>query len=1332
MNSPITDLICYWTLFLSILLPYDTYAGPTEQSIVMFRQLSTTEGLSNNSINSLCRDSRGFLWVGTTSGLNRHDSYTFQQYYQDTDNLPDNSITDIFEDWKGNIWVAATQGYAIYDYQTSKFNKNSEAILRQLNIACDTVPRVGTDRRKKYLWAYDKSKIYLHDHQQNITKIYPLADTYMTRLFVTDEHVYSIYNSGKLYVTDINSSLTQEISIPFQYKRYLEKHLPRVYIDNNGGIWVYTFQNSLLLYKKNMQTAWEEIKLPIHTEQFNRIRNIAEDSNGNIWLITSHLGGFIYQPQSGSLTNFSHEPLKSHTIASNNLSAIHIDQEGIIWIGNFKHGISYYAPQSQVFLNQKLWQYNDMLSFCEDSLSIWYGTDGGGLMRQSLNATIPEQVSTPANVIVTIKKDSKHRLWLGSFQNGLICYDQGKVTQYTNENSELLGNDIYGIQEDKNGDILIGMLDGCIQKLDVKKQKFYTILDMQNQLNIRELLYTNNDTLYAATSLGLMAVNTESGKHRFIRHNAQNSQPLKRQNLNTIYKDSRNILWMGGSTGLAYWDLHTDSIFYIDHNSGLPANMVTAINEDNNKQIWVGTCNGITRINLSQKPLSITNYDVYDGITANDVNERALYKLKNGSILVGTPNGYTTIIPQEIVHSTYNAKVYLTGIEPKYFPLSEMLNGKSPECATEVIMEEGIPSFQLHFSTLDFIEPRKVRYAYRIKGQQSGWNHTTNNQIEFSMLTPGRYELQVKACNSEYMWSPDIKTITIRILPPWYKTWWAYLSYLLITTLAGWRSIAYFYSRRKQRATLKVIEQENERQQKITDMKMQFFANVSHELRTPLSLIINPLEEFLNKYPQYKNTLLYTAQNNARYLLELINQLLDFRKLDASGEAMHYIHGDIVSLVKDQFQAFESAARKREISYRIISQQPSIQMDFDYDKVRKIVMNILSNAFKFTENKGSIEIKINIVGSNVVMQFCDTGCGIDAAQQKKIFQCFYQAEHQENTQGGSGIGLYLVAEYVKMHKGNIQVSTNVPQGSIFTISLPIHATIHPQMQEEQTDQTEIQQLVPASSNVDEQNYTILLVDDNYDFLDFLSACLSTSYNVLKATNGQEALEILKTENVDIVISDVMMPKMNGLELCTAIKSDLCISHIPIILLTAKASEEYQLEGLNMGADDYITKPFNMEVLKLRISKFIESSLKKHELFNQQIKIEPSRLTITSLDRQFVEKAIAIVEDNINNVGFSVEELAAQLNISRGYLYKKMVKITGKTSLEFIRVVRMKRAQQLLSESQLQVAEIAYKLGYNSPKIFTKHFKEEFGMSPSEFMRKHTKRQKNAVNCISEV
>ena len=501
-------------------------------------------------------------------------------------------------------------------------------------------------------------------------------------------------------------------------------------------------------------------------------------------------------------------------------------------------------------------------------------------------------------------------------------------------------------------------------------------------------------------------------------------------------------------------------------------------------------------------------------------------------------------------------------------------------------------------------------------------------------------------------------------------------------------------------------------------MKMQFFANVSHELRTPLSLIINPLEEFLAKNPQYKNGLLGTVQSNARYLLELINQLLNFRKLDAHGETMQYAHGDIVSLVKDQFQAFESIAQKRGIGYRLTSQQPSILMEFDYDKVRKIAMNLLSNAFKFTEDGGDIEIKINIVAGNVVMQFCDTGCGIDPGQQEKIFQCFYQGERRENHLGGSGIGLYLVAEYIKMHKGNIQVSTNLPKGSIFTVTLPMHAASASAPQEAPGKENET---LPDLANEEcKGNYTILLADDNSDFLDFLSACLATNYNVLKASNGKEALEMLKTENADIVISDVMMPAMNGLELCSAIKADPRTQHIPVILLTAKASEEYQLEGLNTGADDYITKPFNMEILKLRISKLIENNLKKHEQEDGQLKIEPSRIAITPLDQQFVEKAIQIVEDNINNADFSVEDLATSLNISRGYLYKKVIKITGKTTLEFIRLIRMKRAQQLLAESQLQVAEIAYKLGYNSPKIFTKHFKEEFGMTPSEYMRRQAK------------
>lgn len=342
-------VLCINTIFISTRLQ----ANVIEQ--VMFRQITTSEGLSNNNINCLYRDSRGFLWIGTNSGLNRYDSYNFQQYYQDTDNLPDNRINNIFEDWDGNIWIGTEQGYAIYDYPTGKFDPNCKDRIHNINIFCDTISMAGMDREMKYLWVHDDHKIYLYYPRQKMTKIYPLMDTSISDLFVTGKYIYSIYNDGKLYLTDINSSLNQEIHIPYEYGDLLRKHYPKIYVDRNDGIWVHTFQNSLLLYKKNLQTEWQEIKLPTHNEQFNRIRTIAEDSNGNMWLITSHLGAFIYQLQSGDLTQFTHNSLKSHTLASNNLSAIHIDREGIVWIGNFRHGVSYYVPQSQVFLNQKLY-----------------------------------------------------------------------------------------------------------------------------------------------------------------------------------------------------------------------------------------------------------------------------------------------------------------------------------------------------------------------------------------------------------------------------------------------------------------------------------------------------------------------------------------------------------------------------------------------------------------------------------------------------------------------------------------------------------------------------------------------------------------------------------------------------------------------------------------------------------------------------------------------------------------------------------------------------------------------------------------------------------------
>ena len=1046
--------------------------------------------------------------------------------------------------------------------------------------------------------------------------------------------------------------------------------------------------------------------------QYNRIQRILDIGNGNVWILTSHKGLFIYNTLNKSITNLTHTPLKQHTIASNNLSTIYQDKDGIVYIGNFKHGISYYSPMSQIILCNKSPEYNDILTFCKDTDQefIYYGTDGTGLIRQSLASDLYEKIPTPANIVVDLSIDSKDRLWIGTYQKGLLCYSKGKIKQYIVSNSHLLENNVYTVKVDKYGYIWIGTMRGYVQRLNPETEEFDTVLYRPGEFFIRDMYYDSDKYLYVASNGGLIIIDTENQTYSLFDEDNHFSE----KNILTVYKDSRNLLWIGHSHGISVWDQKNDSILFLDQKSGLATNFVKAIIEDNNKQMWIGTGNGISRVQIVNGKYYIVNYTIKDGLICNDTNIHAILKLDNGNILIGTPKGYQTIIPQEILATDYHANIYLTGIELKsgiYHP--NLSNESSLECTQTLSFTEKENSFILSFSALDFAETDKIKYAYKINQRNFDWVYADNNKVNLSMLPAGDYTLSVKACNSQGIWSPNIKELKINILPPLWRTWWAYTIYTCIAMCLILLVIRSLRMRHKQKLILQTVEIENEKQQKINDMKLQFFANISHELRTPLSLIINPLEEFLENHPEHRKGILDMVKQNANYLLELINQLLDFRKLDAKAESLKCKHDNILIILSEIFYSFDPIAQKRSINYTLTCPQHSVFMDFDYDKMRKICTNILTNAFKFTPNKGSISMNIEVKESNLELTFADTGCGIEDENKEKIFQRFYQSSKNPANSGGSGIGLHIASEYIKMHHGKISVKDNHPCGSIFLITFPLHQNSEV-IEEDDT-------IKMQSAEEESRQSTILLVDDNYDFLKFLSESLSKQYHILKASNGKQALSILKKEDADLIISDVMMPEMDGLELCSNIKKDIRYSHIPIILLTAKASEEHQLEGLETGADDYITKPFNMEVLKLRICKMIEMNIKRQEIFNQEIKIEPSRITITPLDQQLIEKAIAIVEDNINETEFSVEELASSLNISRSYFYKKMIKITGKKPIEFIKTIRMKRAQQLLTESQMQISEIAYILGYNSPKVFSKHFKDEFNISPSEFIRQHSRK-----------
>lgn len=1286
------------TLILTaVLYSLSICALPVSMDNLMFKNITTSEGLSSNWIHSILHDSHGFLWIGSAEGLDRYDAYDFHRFTEQELGVPRTGIYSIYEAPDGNIIIRTSQeGDILYNYDTGEFTKVVDSYLSSFDLPEDYSSLGASGGR--YLWATTESEICVYDNEtKSCTRIRKPADR-LTGITIKHDAVYHVYYNAQVFMSSLRDGKTVEIEATEQIRKCLEANWPMIFVDSDGHLWLYSTISTHLFRMTQFPDQWEHIQLTDKQGQFNRISIIDEAPTGDIWIATTHSGGFIYRRQSGELYNFRHSELISSSVASDNLYTLHIDEEGTVWIGNYKDGISYWSDKSHAFISYNPGIKYDIQAFCEHDGYIWMGSDGNGLLRKSIGSNEIEEVCNTANVIRKIEADADDRIWVGSYRNGLVCYDKGRVRQYNTSNCGIADNSIYGLQIESGGAIWIGTLNGAIQKLDAESGRFSTIFKIEGTQLRTIILDEEKHMLYSATNHGLYGTNTSSGLTQKIHIDGLSGT------VSDIIFDHEGNLWVGGDDGLFIYRPETGEKERVNFSP------IKSIVEDQYGRIWFCDSNSLHCITRQNESFHSIRYDNKDGLPEGAMNEGALFRCSDDRILLGTSNGLTDIFTKENTAAASIAKVEFSSIYPIYGSLHEMLNGKSMTNADEIRVKEGFPMLFLDFTSFDYHQ-NGTTFSYRIDGR-SDWTDVNGNTIQLSLLPAGRYDLQVRARDAWNIYSQDTRCITVKVIGPWYKSWWAFVIYIMVLCVLLF-IIQHSYRNRQKRELEAEKEKEEARQQnKVAEMKLQFFANISHEFRTPLSLIINPLEEFLSRHPEHKKPLLNTVWNNANYLLELINQLLDFRKLDSGGEVMNYVYGDIIVLINDIMVSFDAIAKQREIDFVLNTQKESIMMDFDYGKIRKVITNLLSNAFKFSHDGGRIEIRAEILDNNIMLKFIDNGQGIEKEEMVKIFNCFYQGSSQGNSQGGSGIGLYLVSEYVKMHKGTLQVTSNIPHGAIFTVMLPMKVGHTTSAKEENLDKIE------ENGNEADRNYTILLVDDNNDFLSFLGSSLSSIYYILTASNGKKALEVLRKESPDLIISDVMMPEMDGLQLCRAVKTDIRFSHIPIILLTAKVGEQYQIEGLGHGADDYIAKPFSMEVLKIRIGKIISESIARRGLFNNEMKIEPSRITITPLDKQFIQKAISSVEANISDPDYSVEKLASDLNISRGYLYKKLMMITGKIPLSFIKEIKMKRALQWLLESQLQVAEIAYKMGYSSPRIFTKHFKEVYGMTPTEYMKRH--------------
>lgn len=1408
-------------IILSLISFLFAYLGMAQAQTYMFKRLEVKDGLPNNQVNSILKDREGFMWIATASGLARYDGYQFKVYHHnegDPTTLPDNYVERLSEDAEGNIWMRTGQWrYTIFNPKTETFTTDIRPLTRQIGIDHD--PKLLYHDCTLNTWFFVQGHgLYRYSMGENHTDSLLFSKNQLpqgdiTNVMECSEGLLLVYNDGRLACIDTNHCKLKWI------QDYIQKTMKNqkteeytIFVDAEETIWIYGIPG---LWSFNPTTQeWTAFKeFGIMGKKHNLVHAISQDRDGRIWIGSDPEGICIYDKSTKKMSFLINDPNDDRSIPHNTIQSLYRDPEGLMWVGTYKKGLAYYDESIYKFRLYSLGDIN-MIELDQKSGKLWLGLNDGGLLHydpatqtRKLYAHGGEN-SLSSNTIVALHQAKNGKLWIGTFFGGLDCFDGQTFRHYRhqNDNPNSLANDnVWTLDEDKDGNIWIGTLGGGVQKLDPRTNTFTTYTAANSGLvsdYIASICMSRNGELLVGTaSSGLSILNVKTGKARTIKGTKDGTKNFTNANTNQVFEDSRGFIWYATRDGLNLYDPQTDWLkndFFKDIKAD---RFVSGIAEDSNGSMWITTSDGLLNIAMvgqgKNYDFRLFRYDHKDGLQGSDFNQRSIKRLPTGEIAMGGLYGVNAFNPDRVKYNRMLPRVHFTALElfNENIEVGKKYKGKvilpsSLNTIEKVVLDYTQNVLSVLFAADNYILPEKTVYHYRLIGFDKEWMTCTADmhRAVYTNLSPGTYELQVKATNSDGFAGTQVSKLRIEIRPPFWMSPLAYFLYFfLIVGIIG-RVFYVMMRRERRRYKQHQKEQEARKNEEVNQMKFRFFTNVSHELRTPLTLIISPLEGMMKNYNDPKLLRqLELMHRNAQRLLNLVNQLLDFRKNEIVGLHLTRSEGDLVGYVRNICSSFLMLSEKKQVHLTFYSTLKTLNMSFDEDKMNKIVMNLLSNAFKFTPEGGRVDVSVELsttVPNHVLIKVADTGIGIKDEDKERIFERFYQADQDstESQQTGSGIGLSLVRDFVTMHEGTVRVVDNVGKGSVFLVEIPI---IHSQnsktgdssgqetgMRDKATstegdktentadnngaigiaeDFTAIMATDKAERAADNTEKVIgkakkttapteqkaiyseeaekdaaveaakpiaLIVDDNEDLLQFIADSLSFYFQVHTAANGQEAWKMIPDLKPDIIVSDVMMPVMDGNELCRWVKSDPRTQMIPYILLTAKKEVEDKVESLSLGADDYVTKPFNAEVLVLRMKKLIELSRKKNP--KTRIDPHPSEVEVTPIDEQLIATAVKYVEDNISRTDLSVEELSQALSMSRVHLYKKLMQITGKAPIEFIRIIRVKRAAQLLKDSQLNVSEVAYQVGFNSPKLFSKYFKDEFGMQPSAYQEKESR------------
>ncbi len=1318
------------TLTLALLIQA-TIANAVEMT---FTKLNSPELVSCGSIMCMKEDHHGYLWIGTQNGLCCYDGYEMKKVdEQRMATLHNGKLTVISlqEDARHNLWVETYAGYQLYD--SNRRWQTPEAALQTLGIQVKKstyklyVNREGnlcvlTDDSLHYynyarentlstpLPAQQNIKHHLCDVQTSADCLYLLAGKRLWTLNLT----YADWASEELPALILPAFGDEEIST-LQTK---------CYVDEQGGIWIFSLFSEGIIHHAPGQSGWEKITLPQNDQadikqEINRrqndIRNICQSPDGMLWIGTNHRGLFRYNPHT-KVCEWVQRQNSTH-VNENTLNNILADSHGTLWLGYYKAGIDYILPKQQTQRNASDCGDVTVMQTCDDG-SLWIGTDGNGLWHESQNRSKLKQI-LPYLTITDIKYDTRNRcLWVGSYDQGIYHIDQNQnVTHLCAENGQLPHNFVQRICVDRLGKLWVCSNFSNSYCYNPTTRTFRTLGNQQipDVTGVSLIYDTRFDRILLGTYYGIWCQDIEAEDGELITGARDGNLPMSEAQILCMMTDTRDsLLWLGHRQGLTIWDAAADTLYDIGRSDGLNNNQIQTIQKDSSGNTWVSMMDGIALVKCSRSKdgrytFSIRNFSDRSSFETFGYNLNAASISLDGKLLYGTTEGYVTYDIRELLNTTTSTPT------PQITSLATA--GKNYTLARNLRLGANDQPLTVSFYTGNPLDAGHVRYSYRVKEVQDSWTVTTENRVSLLSLPSGDNHLQVRASLQNGEWS-NIETLNIHVDPPTWRSPWMLATYLLLSIVALGSFILLMRRKQKNKEEHMKRELEKEHQAQLTEAKLQFFTNVSHDLRTPLTLILSPLEQLRNEPLSDKaQRQMEIVNRNAQQLLTQISALLDFRKLDVGAEKLRLSQlQDLCTFVQQQCDAFHHLGQDRDIRFELLCESQPINLCFDEDKMRRIVYNLLSNAFKYSPNHSIVKLTIKQSDGVCRIEVSDQGPGIIDSEKQRIFERFYQSE-TEDPKPGNGVGLHIASQYVSMHGGKLWVEDNKPQGARFCIELPVNLV--------ENTASESHNTIPSSSDTiaegqDNERFCILIVDDNSDLRQFVRDSLGDIYNIITAADGIEALDILQRETVHLIVTDVMMPRMNGLELCNRIKSTMEWSHIPVLMLTAKTAEQSEIEGLKQGADDYLTKPFSIDKLRLRIDKFIEWANRSHRQFDEQRHETPiEAITHNKLDADLMQRAIELVEKHLAEADFGVDQLSSELCMSRSNLYKKMMALTGKSPIEFIRAIRMSHASQMLRRHVMQVSEIAYSVGYNTQKTFTENFKQEYGITPTEYARTHS-------------